>query len=102
MFVLAPGVGMKQQCHSAVRFLVVLVARVLGFDVEPEQLGQATRREPGKERYGCNTAHPWTHRASILRNHGRAVKAARDTAVGSSARRRQVPALGTYTFVRRR
>ena len=65
MFVLAPAVGMKQQRHSAVGLVVVLVAHVLGFDMEPEQLGQATRHEPGKERYGCKTTHAWTHRAAF-------------------------------------
>lgn len=38
MFVFAPGVGMEQQRHSAMRLVVMLVTHVLGFDMEPEQL----------------------------------------------------------------
>jgi len=42
MFVLALGVGMEQQRHSAVGLVVVLATHVLGFDMEPEHLCQAT------------------------------------------------------------
>ena len=49
MFVAALGVGVMQQCHHAV-CLVVAVPDVLGFDVEPEHMPQATGEEPSSER----------------------------------------------------
>jgi len=66
MFVLTPGVGMEQQRHSAAGFVVMPVTYVLGFDMEPEQLSQATGQEPGGERNRCGTTYPWTHRSGIL------------------------------------
>ena len=42
MFMLAPGIGMEQQRQSAVGLVTVLATSVLGFDMEPEHLYQAT------------------------------------------------------------